>query len=144
MRGKGYVLLLIKGERPKAVGNRIHEWLNGSGRNSAIATRRSPRFAIDVAVKMHVASPSGVSTFVNGRGTNISERGMALGEIPPVLSVGQTIWITITFPNFQRSIRCWAKVRNRGSYGYGLEFIDPEVLDSELLLRVCKASSLVQ
>jgi hypothetical protein len=115
----------------------------GEDQGSVIEKRRSRRFAIDVAIKMKVKTSSGISTYCYGRGSNISEHGMAM-FIAHELSIGQTVLITITLPYSERPIECKAKVRNRDSHRYGLEFIELGALDSELLTRTCRALSLVQ
>ena len=105
--------------------------------------RRYPRYAIDIAVKMKINSAAGVSTFCYGRGSNVSEGGMAL-FIAHELRVGQSVRLTLTLPYCDRPIECEVVVRNRDSFRYGVEFIRVTKFDCEMLNRTCKALSIVQ
>ena len=87
---------------------------------SPINTRRSRRHQVDLPVRVIVRS--GVfSMVVPGRGTEISERGMAL-YAGIQKQPGDFIDVEFQTPGNQRTT---GRIRSRSGYCYGLEFVTP-------------------
>lgn len=105
--------------------------------------RRYPRYRIDVAVKVKVKTSSGIASYCYGRGGDISEGGMVI-DVAHELSRGNQIRLSVTLPHCDRAIECYAVVRHRSEFHYGLEFRDLADKDRELLLRACRALGVVQ
>lgn len=106
------------------------------------AARRWQRYAIDVRVKV-VSSRGGVRTIVYGRGTDVSEGGMA-AYIAMELSLGSSIEMEVTLPYAQQPLKVKARVRSRDGLRYGLEFLSLAPPEREVILRTCKALAVVQ
>jgi len=102
--------------------------------------RRWPRCTIDVRARVSVKSSGGLTTVCHGRGSDLSECGMAL-TIPVELSVGQRIRLVMLLPRSDREIRIEATVRNRKGHRYGVEFTTLCPLDRELLVEQSSNSS---
>ncbi len=105
--------------------------------------RRSPRYSLDIAVKVAVVNDAGLTSVHFGRGSDISEGGMAI-FLAYELSIGTTIRLTLTLPHTEKPIACQAVVRSRISYRYGVEFTDLSTIDREILIRTCRSLSLLQ
>jgi c-di-GMP-binding flagellar brake protein YcgR len=105
--------------------------------------RRSPRYTLDVSVKVGILNSVGVASQYFGRGNDISEGGMAI-FLAHDLPIGSQIRLTLTLPHSERPITCQACVRSRTSYRYGIEFTDLTAFDREYLTRACHSLSLLQ
>lgn len=104
--------------------------------------RRYQRYRIDVAVKVKVKTSSGIASYCYGRGGDISEGGMAI-DVAHELSRGNQIRLSVTLPHCGRAIECYAVVKHRAQFHYGLEFRDLADEDRELLLKACRALGVV-
>src|SRR3954469_15323370 len=82
--------------------------------------RRGSRYRIDVRLRM-VRSRNGVQEFISGRGTDVSEGGLA-AYIPADLNAGERIQLEITLPYCAQPLQATATVRNKSGFRYGLEF----------------------
>src|ERR1700751_2564048 len=83
-------------------------------------TRRSRRYQVDLPVRVFLQDDT-ASLEIPGRGTEISERGMALyAGIQKQL--GDIIDLEFQSPGHHRTI---GKIRSRSGYCYGLEFVTP-------------------
>jgi hypothetical protein len=111
--------------------------------NNPILKRRFPRYPIDVAVKVLVQGFEGVSTCCYGRGTEISEGGMAI-YIAHEFSIGDPITVKVTLPHASQPVECPAIVRNRRNYCYGIEFMGLNPADQKFLNLMCRGLALVQ
>jgi c-di-GMP-binding flagellar brake protein YcgR len=105
--------------------------------------RRTPRYNLDVAVKVAYVNSLGVTMQLFGRANDVSEGGMAI-FLAHELPIGSQIRLTVTLPHTDRPVTCQACVRSRTSYRYGIEFTDLAVLDREFLKRACRSLSLLQ
>ena len=105
--------------------------------------RKFPRYTIDIAVKVKVAGPGGLSTYCYGRGGDIGEGGLSI-HVPHELEVGKVINLTLTLPYTGRAISCHVIVRNRDGFKYGVEFKELNAADTELLLETCRRLGVVQ
>jgi hypothetical protein len=86
-------------------------------------TRRSRRYQVDLPVRIFLHDGSS-SLEIPGRGTEISERGMAL-YAGIQKQPGDVIEVEFQSPSHQRTS---GRIRSRSGYCYGLEFVTP--LDS--------------
>jgi hypothetical protein len=85
------------------------------------ATRRWPRHKVNVPIRVIVSRAMKASIF-DGRGTSLSEGGMALfagAELRP----GDQVAIEFTPPFSSPAIRVDTAIRNRTGYHYGVEFL---------------------
>jgi hypothetical protein len=105
--------------------------------NMETDSRKWARYEIDIPVKIKIPNSMGITTYVYGRGNNVSEGGLA-AHVAHELKVGSTIQLVMTLPHSERSIECEVVVRNRESFRYGLEFKGLTVADRDLLMRTCK------
>ena len=83
--------------------------------------RRWPRYKVNVPIRVIVSRAMKASIF-DGRGTSLSEGGMALfagAELRP----GDQVAVEFTPPFSSPPIRVEAKICNRTGYHYGVEFL---------------------
>jgi hypothetical protein len=85
------------------------------------AIRRWPRYKVNVPIRVIVSRPMKASIF-DGRGTSLSEGGMALFA-GAELRLGDQVAVEFTPPFSSPPIRVDAKICNRSGYHYGVEFI---------------------
>lgn len=104
--------------------------------------RRTPRYSVDVRLKL-IVTKDGKSAMIHGRGNDISEHGMAL-FVAHDLEVGQRLEVEFTLPYSRQPLRVRITIRNRTGYRYGAEFVTLSVPQSEEILRLCKALTLLQ
>lgn len=86
--------------------------------------RRWRRYDVNVPIRV-IIQRAMKSTIVDGRGSALSEGGMAIfagAELKP----GEQIAVEFTPPYSAPPIRVEARVCNRTGYNYGLEFLDGE------------------
>jgi hypothetical protein len=85
------------------------------------AIRRWPRYRVNVPIRVIVSRAMKASIF-DGRGTSLSEGGMALfagAELRP----GDQVAVEFTPPFSSPPIRVDARICNRSGYHYGVEFM---------------------
>ncbi len=102
--------------------------------------RRWQRYKVNVPIRVIVSRAMKASIF-DGRGTSLSEGGMALfagTELRP----GDKVAVEFTPPFSSPPIRVDAKICNRSGYHYGVEFLalDPGQRQSVDQLRMHLAS----
>ncbi len=85
-----------------------------------VMERRWPRFKLDLPIRLVVNREAGTS-IVSGRGTEISEGGLAVFA-GTELNPGDGISVEFTPPYSGKPLRVSATVRNRSGYNYGVEF----------------------
>ncbi len=107
------------------------------------AKRKTPRYSIDISIKLRINSIGGVTSYCYGRGNNVSQGGLSI-YVSHELGIGKTIKLILTLPHADRQIECEAVVRNREAYRYGVEFTAMKPQDRELLDRACKMLGVVQ
>lgn len=91
------------------------------GSPDSTSTRRWERYKVNVPIRVIVSRAMKASIF-DGRGTSLSEGGMALfagAELRP----GDEVAVEFTPPFSSPPIRVDAKVCNRTGYQYGVEFL---------------------
>ena len=107
---------------------------------SAKIARRWERFK--VTVRVHIAyTHDGVKMESSGTAHDISIGGMAL-FLPRDLNVGESIRATFTLP-YSDTLAITGVVRNRQSFEYGIEFVNPGPHVQEELTRNCRALALL-
>jgi hypothetical protein len=104
------------------------------------SNRRWQRYKVNVPIRVIVSRAMKASIF-DGRGTSLSEGGMALfagAELRP----GDQVAVEFTPPCSTPPIRVDARICNRTGYHYGVEFlaIDNSQRKSVALLRMHLAS----
>ncbi len=104
------------------------------------SNRRWLRYKVNVPIRVIVSRAMKASIF-DGRGTSLSEGGMALfagAELRP----GDQVAVEFTPPFSTPPIRVDARICNRTGYHYGVEFlaVDSRQRDSVALLRMHLAS----
>ncbi len=104
------------------------------------SNRRWQRYKVNVPIRVIVSRAMKASIF-DGRGTSLSEGGMALfagAELRP----GDQVAVEFTPPFSTPPIRVDARICNRSGYHYGVEFlaVDSRQRDSVALLRMHLAS----
>ena len=104
--------------------------------------RRNARYKLDVRVRMIIRKDGG-NVVVHGRGTDISETGMAL-FVPHNMSVEERAEIEFTLPYSRQPQRVVINVRNRNGYRYGVEFLTLSVPQRDEITKICKALTLLQ
>lgn len=105
-----------------------------------LSSRRWQRYKVNVPIRVIVSRAMKASIF-DGRGTSLSEGGMALfagAELRP----GDQVAVEFTPPFSTPPIRVDARICNRSGYHYGVEFlaVDSRQRDSVALLRMHLAS----
>jgi PilZ domain len=105
-----------------------------------LSDRRWQRYKVNVPIRVIVSHAMKASIF-DGRGTSLSEGGMALfagAELRP----GDQVAVEFTPPFSTPPIRVDARICNRTGYHYGVEFVavDRRQRDSVALLRMHLAS----
>jgi PilZ domain len=105
-----------------------------------LSNRRWQRYKVNVPIRVIVSHAMKASIF-DGRGTSLSEGGMALfagAELRP----GDQVAVEFTPPFSTPPIRVDARICNRTGYHYGVEFVavDSRQRDSVALLRMHLAS----
>lgn len=105
-----------------------------------LSNRRWQRYKVNVPIRVIVSRAMKASIF-DGRGTSLSEGGMALfagAELRP----GDQVAVEFTPPFSTPPIRVDARICNRTGYHYGVEFlaVDNSQRDSVALLRMHLAS----
>jgi hypothetical protein len=83
--------------------------------------RRWPRYKVNVPIRVIVSSAMKASIF-DGRGTSLSEGGMALFA-GAEFRLGDQVAVEFTPPFSSPPIRVDAKICNRTGYLYGVEFL---------------------
>jgi PilZ domain len=86
--------------------------------------RRWPRYKVNVSIRVIVSRAMKASIF-DGRGTSLSQGGMALfagAELRP----GDQVAVEFTPPFSSAPIRVDARICNRTGYHYGVEFLVAE------------------
>ena len=111
-------------------------------KTSKLEQRRCERFKVNVAVTVH-QSEGGKASSWHGQGTNISDGGMQL-FISKAFSVGQLITVEIRLPYHRKALKLRAVVRNRLSFNYGIEFINPSERDREAIVQNCRVLALLK
>ena len=115
----------------------------GSKRDTRdLEQRRSQRFKVELAVKVHL-SDSGRPTVALGTGSNISDGGMQL-FISRNLEVGQIVTLEVSLPYRRKELTLRAVIKNRVSFNYGVEFVNPSEQDREVILQNCRVLALMQ
>jgi len=92
----------------------------GSSQNHT-HSRRWPRYKVNVPIRVIIQNAM-KATIIDGRGTSLSEGGMAMfagAELKP----GDQVAVEFTPPYSAPPIRVEAKVCNREGYNYGVEFL---------------------
>ncbi len=74
---------------------------------------------------------------VQGRGSNITERGLA-AYLPLELVIGAQIKLDVVLPFAAQPLELNAVVRNRRNYIYGLEFVDVTPTQKAIINRICR------
>ena len=85
-----------------------------------VTERRWQRFKLDLPLRV-VVERKDRTTIVSGRGTEISECGLAVFA-GIELNLGDCISVEFTPPYSGKPLRVTAIVRNRSGYNYGVEF----------------------
>ena len=96
--------------------------------------RRAARYKLDVPLRVIVQKHGG-SVIRDGRGTEISERGMRV-MAGLELTVGESVEIEFTLPYSSEPIRVAGAVRNRAGYRYGCEFIMDGMVERKDVTRL--------
>jgi hypothetical protein len=109
---------------------------SGSGKSS----RRWERFKVTVRVHI-VYTRDGVKLECDGTAHDISIGGMAL-FLPRELKVGEAIHVTFALP-YSDTVALTGVVRNRRSFEFGIEFVNPDARVQAELTRNCRALSLL-
>jgi c-di-GMP-binding flagellar brake protein YcgR len=104
--------------------------------------RRSKRFRVEVAVKVHLTDAGKPSTS-NGTGSNISDGGMQL-FIPRNFALGEVISLELSLPYHRKALKLSAVIKNRESFNYGVEFLNPSERDKEAIVQNCRVLDLMQ
>ncbi len=84
-------------------------------------TRRWERYRVNILIRVIVSNALKASIF-DGRGTSLSEGGMALFA-GAELRTGDHVAVEISPPFSSPPIRVEAKICNRSGYHYGVEFL---------------------
>jgi hypothetical protein len=98
------------------------------------ASRRWERYKVNVPIRVIVSRAMKASIF-DGRGTSLSEGGMALfagAELRP----GDYVAVEFTPPFSSPPIRVDAKICNRSGYHYGVEFLALNPAQSQRVARL--------
>src|SRR3954466_2051379 len=104
------------------------------------AKRRWERYDVEIRVKVSVSRKS-QQVSLSGTAHDISEGGMAMFVVGD-LEVGETIEIDFAMPYSQRRV-LRGVVRNRDSYQYGVQFLNPTAEDRHDIVRNCRALALL-
>ncbi len=115
---------------------------SGSELSGGRDLRRSPRYQVDVRLRLIVAK-DGKNVVVHGRGNDISENGMAM-FVAHELALEQRLEVEFTLPYSRQPLRVRIVVRNRNGYRYGVEFLTLSPPQKEEISRLCKALTLLQ
>jgi hypothetical protein len=98
------------------------------------ATRRWERCKVNVPIRVIVSRAMKASIF-DGRGTSLSEGGMALfagAELRP----GDCVAVEFTPPFSSPPIRVEARICNRSGYHYGVEFLSLDTVQTQRVAQL--------
>ena len=104
--------------------------------------RRSKRFKVELAVKVHL-SDAGKPSASHGTGTNISDGGMQL-FISRDLAVGQLVTLELSLPYHRKKLKLRAVIKSRVSFNYGVEFLNLSEHDREVIVQSCRVLALME
>ncbi len=104
--------------------------------------RRVERQKIDFRVRLLYWN-EGVQECVHGRGSDLSEGGMA---VYAAIEMGEGVRVQVEFKLLQSRRALWieAVVRNKQGYRYGVEFLTLSFSQREEIKRLCYAASLTE
>jgi len=108
----------------------------GSPRKPGIETRRYPRLAIDVRIKVKMFQ-SGEFRTCWGRSTELGRDGIG-ATLTADLEVGEIVTLEIPLPLSTRPLEIRAIVRYCYGLHYGFEFLTLTEMQRETLGRVCE------
>lgn len=80
---------------------------------------------------------------VHGRGSDLSEGGMAIYAAADDIAEGMHVNVEFTLPYSRRVLRVEAIVRNKQGYRYGLEFLTLSSSQREEIGRLCHTASVM-
>jgi len=98
--------------------------------------RQFRRHKIDVSVRIKTWR-GGAFQFVEGRGSDVSEGGMAL-SVPTVLQLGESVTIEVTLPYSEHPLMLTGVVRNINGERHGMEFTGLREQQRDSITRLCE------
>lgn len=103
--------------------------------------RRVDRQKVDFRIRLLYVR-DGVQESVHGRGSDLSEGGMAVYAAAEV-SEGVRVHVEFTLPYSRRVLWIEAVVRNKQGYRYGLEFLTLSSSQREEIKRLCQTANVM-
>jgi len=97
--------------------------------------RQFRRHQVDLAVRVK-AWRAGAYQVVDGRGSDVSQGGMAL-FVTTALQLGETVTMEVTLPYSDHPLMLTGVVRNVNGQRYGMEFVNLRDQQRESILRLC-------
>ncbi len=103
--------------------------------------RRGERQKVDFRIQV-VYFKDGVQQSVHGRGSDVSEGGMAVYAAAEV-EEGQHVTVEFTMPYSRKQLVIEAVVRNKQGYRYGLEFLALSSTQRGDIKKLCQTASIM-
>lgn len=101
--------------------------------------RRWSRYKVELRVRIVLPDHGAIY----GQANDISEGGMSV-FVPTQLRLGDAVSIDVVLPYSSDKVRLRGVVRSAAGFRYGIEFSNPTDLEQQVLVRTCKALSMVQ
>lgn len=108
--------------------------------NSEKTKRRWQRFDVELRATLKV-SRQGIERQYSGTAHDISEGGSRL-FVPGDLNPGEEIKLRLALP-YSDPVELKGVIRNRERFEYGVEFVGISQQDRDILIRNCRALSLL-
>jgi c-di-GMP-binding flagellar brake protein YcgR len=103
--------------------------------------RRGDRQNVDFRIRL-LYLKDGAQESVHGRGSDLSEGGMAVYAAAEV-SEGMHVHVEFTLPYSRRILWIEAVVRNKQGYRYGLEFLTLSSSQREEIKKLCHTAGIM-
>jgi c-di-GMP-binding flagellar brake protein YcgR len=103
--------------------------------------RRGDRQNVDFRVRL-LYSMDGVQESVHGRGSDLSEGGLAV-YAPIEVNEGVHVRVEFALPYSRRVLWVEAVVRNKQGYRYGLEFLTLSSFQREEIKKLCQTANVM-
>jgi CheY-like chemotaxis protein len=99
-------------------------------------TRSIQRYEVRVPVSVKIVR-SGVSTYLKGNSTDLSDGGVGVVLDEGSLIAGEIVTVEFSLPTSREKLRIYATVRHRKEEQYGIQFVDILPEQREAIQKLC-------
>lgn len=104
--------------------------------------RRWERHTVTLEVRVEILFNGELSTF-RGQASDVSKGGLAL-FLSREIAIGTSLQLEFALPYISTPLSLRGVVRTRTGFTHGIEFIDPNPEQQEVLERTCRVISLLR